>query len=113
MIMKKLKRVSRWITIQVFPITKRHRLWLYAEPSDMGQPDGEQLISAFRFRNRWYVVNQFIALSNPSGGLTGYPNYIDGYDREGDSHVLFCELSKDGEKIRLYEKCRTEEEEDC
>lgn len=109
MIMKKLKRVSRWITIQVFPITKRNRLWPYASE----QPDGEQLISAFRFRNRWYAVNQFIALRNLSGRSTGYPDYIDGYDREGHSHVLFCEFSKDGEKIRLYEKCRTEEEEDC
>lgn len=112
MIMKKLKRVSRWITIQVFPITKRNRLWPYAEPSDMGQPDGEQLISAFRFRNRWYAVNQFRALRNPSGVLTGYPDYIDGYDREGCSHMLFCEVSDDGKKIRLHEKCRTEEE-DC
>ena len=110
--MKKLKRVSRWITIRVFPITKRNRLWPYAEPADMGQPDGEQLISAFRFRNRWYAVNQFIALRNPFGELTGYPDYIDGYDGEGYLQMLFCELSKDGEKIRLYEKYRTEEE-DC
>ena len=109
MLMKKLKRVSRWITIRVFPITTRSRLWSYAEASDMGQPDGEQLISAFRFRNRWYAVNQFINLPNSTGGLTGYPDYIDGYDRY--SHVLFCELSEDGEKIRLYEKCRTEEAE--
>ena len=110
--MKKLRRVSRWITIRVFPITTRSRLWSYAEASDMGQPDGEQLISAFRFRNRWYAVNQFKALRNPSGGLTGYPDYIYGYDCEGCPHPLFCELSEDGKKIRLYEKCRTEEE-DC
>ena len=78
MIMKKLKRVSRWITIQVFPITKRHRLWLYAEPSDMGQPDGEQLISAFRFRNRWYAVNQFIValLAEGVGRNPGAPRYL-------------------------------------
>lgn len=109
--MKKLRRVSRWITIRVFPVSARHSLWAYAEPADMGQPNGENLVSAFRFKNRWYAVNQFINLPNSIGGLTGYPDYIDGYDRAGYPHTLFCELSEDGEKIRLYEKCRTEEAE--
>ena len=104
MIMKKLKRVSRWITIRVFPITKRNRLWPYADAADMGQPDGEKLICAFRFHGRWYALNQFIPIRNPYCGLTEYPDYIDGYTCVG-YYTLFCELSEDGEKIRLYEKC--------
>lgn len=112
MLMKKLRRVSRWITIRVFPVTERHRLYPYAELADMGQPDGEKLICAFRFHGRWYALNQFIPIRNQYAELKGYPDYIDGYDSAGYPHMLFCELSEDGEKIRLYEKCRTEEE-DC
>lgn len=106
--MKELKRVSRWITIQVFPITKRHSLYAYAEPSDMGQPDGEQVISAFRFRNRWYAVNQFLSRYGILGfdqKCEEYPEYIHGYDAESYFRPLYCELSDDGEKIRLYEEC--------
>lgn len=100
-----LRRVSRWITIRVFPVTARHRLYAYAEPSDMGRPDGEQLVSAFRFRGRWYAVNQFLSRYRIMGfdqNCAEYPEYISGYDAENYFSPLYCELSDNGEKIRLY-----------
>ena len=102
--MKKLVKVSRWITIHYKDITPKHSLYCY---SDNYAKQGEKAcVAYFRWNNREYAIDQFINRFGMYGfdlNCEKYPAFICGYDGEGNIfNPLLCELDEYGEKIRLW-----------
>lgn len=102
--MKELKRVSRWISIRSLEVTENHSLYCYADKED--DYNGKYTVLAFRYKNRWYALSQFIARFGIMGFDTTcerYPAFITGYDADGNIYnPLLMELDDYGEKCRLY-----------
>ena len=101
--MKNLKAVSRWIRIETLYVTEKHSLFYYADKDD--EYLGKYPVTAFRWKNRWYALNQFLARFGMMGfdlECKEYPAYISGYDGENYFNPLLMELDKYGDKCRLY-----------
>jgi hypothetical protein len=102
--MKELKRVSRWISIKTLCVTHKHSLAFFGD--DMECIDGYKVVDAFRWKNRWYAVGQFIGRFSMWGfdrECERYPSYIHAYDGDGDIYnPLLMEINEDGTAIRLY-----------
>ena len=102
--MKNLKKVSRWIAIETLNITEKHTLFYYADADT--EENGKRLVSAFRYKNRWYALGQFISRFGMFGfdlKCDEYPGYICGYDAEGNIfNPLLIEMDLFNEKIRLW-----------
>ena len=101
--MKELNRVSRWITINSLEITKNHSLYCYADKDD--EYNGKYTVLAFRYKNRWYALGQFLSRFGMMGfdkECKKYPSFISGYDSENYYNPLLMEIDEYGEKVRLY-----------
>ena len=98
---KTVYRVSNWISIQSAYITPRSDLWYYAEQDEDGK---HGCVDYFRFNGRKYAVNQFISRWSPwGGGCETLPDFICGYDADGDIYnPLLLELNDEGNAVRLY-----------
>lgn len=101
--MKELKRVSRWIRIDSLEVTKKHSLYCYAGKDD--EYNGKYTVLAFRYKNRWYALEQFLSRFGIMGfdkDCKEYPAFISGYDGENYYNPLLMEMDEYGEKVRLY-----------
>lgn len=98
---KTVYRVSNWISIQSAYITPRSDLWYYAEHDEGGK---HGFVDYFRFNGHRYAVNQFISRwSAWGGGCETLPDFICGYDGDGDIYnPLLLELNDEGNAVRLY-----------
>jgi len=104
---RKFNRVSRWIEIKNVYVTKRHSLFDYAELE--AQEENEGLLTYFTFKGKKYAIGQFMRLNRKERFTFIDENkqelIICGYDAT-TYFPLFCELSNNGEMIRLYESVR-------
>ena len=98
------KRVSRWIKIDIRPVTKKHALFDYADI--YGCADGEGLLTCFRYKGRLYALGQFMRFTYPEfyDGADGTRQFLCGYDCTTWYKPLVCEIDDSGEYIRLYEE---------
>lgn len=96
------KRVSRWITIkELFNIRKDNILYSFTT---------DNYLQYFIHKGKKYALNQFIVLDTPWIGSkqhifveNGEECYISAVDYTNYYKPYYLELSKDGEKVRLYE----------
>lgn len=96
------KRVSRWITIKdAFSIRKDNMLYAFST---------DNYVQYFIHKGKKYALNQFIVLDSTwIGGNqhifveNGKECYISAVDCTNYYNPYYLELSKDGEKVRLYE----------
>lgn len=102
--MKNIKPVSRWISVQYIDVTEKHSLYCYADKTE--EYNGKYPVSAFRYNNRWYALNQFINRYSMWGfdpKCEEYPAFICGYDGDGNIfNPLLLRMDEYGEKVRLY-----------
>lgn len=104
--MKELKKVSRWIKIDIMYVTPKHKLFCYVDKDEVNE-NGKYPISCFRHDGRLYALNQFFSRFGMMGfdfDCKEYPAYITGYDAERYFDNLYCELDEYGEKIRLWKE---------
>jgi hypothetical protein len=102
--MYKLVKVSRWITLCNLDITEKHSLYYYADKDS--ENNGKYTVSAFRYNNKWYAIDQFLARFGWMGfdiECKNYPPFIIAYDGEGNIYnPLLLEMDDNCEKIRLW-----------
>lgn len=98
---KTVYRVSNWISIQSAYVTPRSGLWYYAERDEDGK---RGFVDYFRFNGQKYAIGQFISRwSAWGGGCETLPDFICGYDGDGDIYnPLLLELNDEGNAVRLY-----------
>lgn len=92
-----MKKVSRPLTIKHLTISARHPLYYYADK------DGN--VCAFRYKKKWYALNQFINRFGMFGfdsECKKYPDFIVGYDAENYYNPLLLAFVGD-EKVQLYQ----------
>ena len=111
-----IKRVSRWIKLRTaYDVTEKHSLYDYCHSTLNGlspMQDGfdnsmGNYLDYFVFNKRKYALDSFVNRF----GMMGFdveckdvPEYITGYEVDTYYKPLMCELSPDGEFIRLYQE---------
>lgn len=96
------KRVSRWITIkELFSIRKDNMLYSFTT---------DKFLKYFIHKGKKYALDQFIRLDSTWLGSKQHvfienneECYISAVDYTNYYNPYYLELSKDGEKVRLYE----------
>ena len=102
--MKKLKAISRWITIQCKEVTKKSALYGYGG-DDL--ENGKRYVLFFRWHNKEFAFDRFLARFGIVGfdpDCKEYPAFITGYDGDNYYNPILCSITEYGDKIRLFEE---------
>ena len=105
----KIMRVSRWIRINCIYVTKKSRLWDFADHYDV--ENGKAPVLVFRYNNRLYALDQFMRFDSPVFFMdeTGKRAFISGYDCTDYYYPLQIEIDSSGEYVRLYRDLKENE----
>ena len=87
------KLVSDWIEIEYMEVE-----------------DEEDLVPAFMYNDRQYLLRNFLRCHNNAwGGISYAPEYIHGYDCTNYWTPIFIEISDSGDCVRVYVEVKDEE----